>query len=87
MGEFFKLHQGTAGDAAQDLRNDLTRPISLCAIPGFTPTKDLRIAPPRLLGANQAGASRRPLRVHAAEVRPAPGPGNVHAALKPSNPQ
>ena len=46
VGEFFELHQGTAGDAAQDLRNDLTRTPPLCITPGFAPPKDLRIAPP-----------------------------------------
>jgi len=47
VGEFYELHPGSADYATQDLRNDLTRPIPLCVIPGFTPTKDLRIAPPR----------------------------------------
>ena len=49
LGEFYELHPGSAGDAAKDLKNDLTRPRKPppCAIPGFTPTEDLRIASPR----------------------------------------
>ena len=73
VGEFFKLHTGTACDAAQDLRNDLTWRTRLCVIPGFTLPKDLRITPPRLLGAAQARASGRPRHVRAADVPSAQG--------------
>ena len=75
MGEFFELHPGGACDAAQDPRNDLTQPASLCVIPWFTPPKGLRIAPTRPPKAAQARAGWRLRRARAAKVPSLQGVG------------
>ena len=75
VGEFYELHPGSADYATQDLRNDLTRPIPLCVVPGFTPTKDLRIAPPRPRKASRAKGVRWSVRARAARVSSVKGVG------------
>ena len=75
VGEFFELHPGTAVDAAQDLKNGITRPTPLCVTPGFTLPKELCIAAPCLPKAARARASGKSRHACAVKVPTMQGAG------------
>ena len=75
VGEFYELHPGSAGDAAKDLKNDLTRQTPLCATSGSTLTEVLRIAPPQPPKAARVERGGRSGRARAARVPSVKGVG------------